>query len=82
MRVRTWAINIFSEISPFDQVNYMFLQLEAVFSVVTMVLVELVILVLVSLTGVGIDLPRTLYEFLMFNLREYLGYGSIERRQY
>ena len=60
----------------------MFLQLEAVFNVVPMVSVELVILVLVSLTGVGLDLPRPLYEFLVFNLHEYLGYGSIEKRQY
>ena len=47
-----------------------------------MVSVELVILVLVSFTEVGLDLLGTLYEFLVFDLREYLGNGSIERRQY
>ncbi|GFS33587.1 hypothetical protein Acr_00g0029450 [Actinidia rufa] len=79
-RVGTWAIsNIFFEISPLDQVSYLLLQLEAVFSVVPMVLVELAILVLISLSGVGLDLSKSLYEFLVFDLCEFLSYESIER---
>ncbi|GFZ09096.1 hypothetical protein Acr_20g0009040 [Actinidia rufa] len=64
------------------QVSYLLLHLEAVVSVVPVVSVELTILVLVSLTGVDLDLFRPFYKFFVFNLHEYLGYRSVERRQY
>ena len=77
----TWAIyNIFFEISPLNQISYLLIQFKTILGFVLVVSVELTIFVLISFTGVGFDLPRPLYELLIFYLREYFGYGSIERR--
>ncbi|GFZ04986.1 hypothetical protein Acr_17g0005580 [Actinidia rufa] len=54
--------------------------LETILGVMPMVLVELTILIFVPFTGVDLDLPRPLYELLMFDLCEYLDYGSIKMR--
>ena len=80
---RVWirAINnILPQISPFDQVGYLFLQLETILSVMPMVLVKLTILILVSLEGVGLDFPWPFYEFFIFHLHEYLDDMSIKGR--
>ncbi|GFZ18292.1 hypothetical protein Acr_27g0000310 [Actinidia rufa] len=82
-RVGTWAINnILFKKSLFDQVRYLLLWLEAILGVVPVVSVELIILVLVPFMEFGLDLLRPLYEFLVLDLCEYLGYGSIDMRQY
>ena len=40
---------------------------------------KLIIFVLISLEGIGLDLPRPLHKFLIFDVHKYLGDGDIER---
>ena len=44
-----------------------------------MILVELIVLVLVSPMGVGLDLPRSLHKVFVLDLHEHLAYRGIER---
>ena len=46
------------------------------------ILVELIIFVLVPFPRTGLDFFRPFDEFVMLNLREHLGDGSVERGQY
>ena len=45
----------------------------------TMIFVELTILVLIPLKGIGFDLPKPLIKVLIFYLHKHLGYRGIER---
>ena len=45
----------------------------------TVISVELTVLVLVSLMGIGFDFSRSLDKLFVLDLREHLGDGSIER---
>ena len=47
-----------------------------------MILVELTIFVLVPFLRIGLDFFRPLDEFLMLDLHEHLGNGSVKREQY
>ena len=51
--------------------------MEVIFSIV-----ELTILVLIPLEGIGLDFPRPLYKVFILDLHEYLGYRGDERRQH
>ena len=80
-RVEVRAINYkIPQISPLNQVSYLLLQLKAIFCIVIVILVELIVLVLISPEGVGLDLPRPLHKVLILNFHEYLGYRGVERR--
>ena len=80
-RVWLWAISYkLSQIPSFDKVDYLFLQLEIIFSIVPLVFVKLAILVFVPLEEVGLDFARSLHKLFIFDLHELLSYGSIERR--
>ena len=51
-----WAIsNVLLQIPPLDEVSYLFLQLEAIFSIVSMISMKLVVLILVPLARVGLE---------------------------
>ena len=62
-----------------DQIRYLILQLKIVFCVVAMIFMKNTIFVLISPKGIGLDLPRPLHKFLIFDLHRYLGNGGIER---
>ena len=66
--VRYWAIsNKLSQVSPLDQISYLLFQLEAIFSVVSMILMELIILVFIPPKEFSLDLPGLLHKvFLIF----------------
>ena len=70
---------IFSSI-PLDKINYLLLQLEAVLSVMSMILVELTILILIPLEGVGLDLFWPLHKVFILDLHEHLSYRGIEKK--
>ena len=60
----------------------MLLQLKAILGVVSVILAKLTILFLISLEGVGLDLPKPLHKVFILDLHEYLGYRGIKRRQH
>ena len=74
--------NKLSQVSLLDQTSYLFLQLEAILSVVSIILVELTILVLIPPEGVGLDLPKTLHKVFILDLHEHPGNRGIKRRQH
>ena len=78
-RARWWAIsNILPQVSSIDKIGYLLFQLKIVFSVGPMFSMEFTILVLVSLSRIGFDLPMPLNKFFVLHLCEYLGNESVE----
>ena len=69
----------FLKYPPLDQVSYLLLQLKTVFYIVAMIPMKLIILVLVSLEGIGLNLSRSFYKLLILDLHEYLSDGGVER---
>ena len=58
------------QISSFDQVGYLLLQLKAIFCIMTIILLKLTGLVLIPSKQIGLDLPRPLYKIFILNLYE------------
>ena len=71
--------NVLSQISFFDKVSFLFIQLKASFGVMSMLSMELAILISVSLLDISFDFSRPLDEFLVFDLCEYLSDGGIKK---
>ena len=77
----SWGIKYkLLQLPPFDQITYLFLQLETIFRVMAVISVKFTVFVLVSSEWVSRNFFRPFHEFLILDLHKYLSNEGVERR--